>query len=237
MSELLKELFVLNPETQLVDINKPWLSTIKEFKVLLKRDKGTVNGNERRKLRAEKEFTFIYHLVDYRSSFADFSEEERLASALANSDFDPKFDYQKDEALAAAVEVYKALRDTPGLLMLYELKQGIHSSQRVVKKIRQNLNKLLDELDLMSEEKFDEFSKTLGSKNDPILLISDRMDRLMDIAEKLPKTLKSIENLEQEIKKELADEVQIRGKGEKGINEDAGTARTATLGNPMDLYK
>jgi hypothetical protein len=232
MSELLKELFVLNPETQMVELNKPWLSTIKEFKVLLRRDKGNSNGKERKKLQAEKEFTFIYHLVDYRSPFADYTESDRLATALENAGYEKNYNFTKDEELLNAVEVYRIMKDTPGLSMLFELKQGLHSSHRVVRKIRQDLNKMLDKLDNYTDEEFEEYSKQLGSKTDPILMISDRMDRIIEITEKLPKTLKAIENLEDSIKKELSDDAGLRGGAEKGAREDGGPSVVPS--NPFD---
>lgn len=230
MSSQLKELFLFNPETQMVDINKAWLSTIKEFKVLLKRDKGAKGDTQaRRKLQAEKEFTFIYHLVDYRSSFADYAEQDRLEQALVNAGFEKNFDYTKDEALLNAVEAYRAIRETAGLLFLQELKQGLHASQRVVRKIRKDLEAKLDVLDTLPPEDL----KELGSKNDPIILISDRLDRIIAITQKLPAVLKSIDVLEDSIKKELADEPQLRGGSEKGAIED-GELGTLKVGNPFD---
>ena len=57
-------LFTLNPATFLVDLDKEWISTIKEFKVILVRDKGAKGDTQaRKKLQAQKEFTFHYDTI------------------------------------------------------------------------------------------------------------------------------------------------------------------------------
>lgn len=217
MSQELKELFILNERTMLVELNKVWISTIKEFRVILERDKGSKGDAQgRKKIQATREFTFIYHLVDYRSQYADYSEKDRLEAALKNSDLDPKFDYTKDEELNQAVEVYSAFRETSGLLLLQELKQGLHASKRVVRRIRQDLERLLDNTEDMTPDQI----KELGGKNDFIVTISERLDRIIAITQQLPKTLKAVEELETTIKKELADVPQLRGGSEMGIREN-----------------
>jgi 5-bromo-4-chloroindolyl phosphate hydrolysis protein len=230
MSQPLSELFVLNPETQMVDLNRPWISTIKEFRVLLQRDKGTKGDKAgKKKTQAEKEFTFIYHLVDYRSQFSQYSEKDRLQESLRNAGLDLKFDYTKDEELLQAVEIYRVFKETADLLLLQELRQGLHASSRVVRKIRQNLEELLDQADLLTPEQV----KELGGKNDLIITISERMDRIMQITQDLPKTLKAITQLEESIKKDLSDIPQLRGKDEKGFREDAISA-VPQLANPFN---
>lgn len=182
MSQELKELFILNERTMLVELNKVWISTIKEFRVILERDKGSKGDAQgRKKIQATREFTFIYHLVDYRSQYADYSEKDRLEAALKNSDLDPKFDYTKDEELNQAVEVYSAFRETSGLLLLQELKQGLHASKRVVRRIRQDLERLLDNTEDMTPDQI----KELGGKNDFIVTISERLDRIIAITQQL----------------------------------------------------
>jgi hypothetical protein len=218
MSEQLKELFVLNQETMMVDLNKPWISTIKELRVILQRDKGGKGDKQaRKKSQAEKEFTFIYHLCDYRSQLAEYSERDRLPAAIDNAGLPKDFDYTKDEELCKAIEVYSLIRETAGLLFLQELKQGLHASRRVARKIRLDLEATLDQAEGLTPEQL----KELGGKNDLIVTISDRMDRIIQLAQSLPKTLKAIDELESTIKKELADTPLLRGKSEKGTREDA----------------
>ena len=223
-------LFTLNPATFLVDLDKEWISTIKEFKVILVRDKGAKGDTQaRKKLQAQKEFTFIYHYCDYRSQFWNYSEKDRFAKALKNAELDPKTDISKDAELQAAIEVYMALQETPSLELLTELKDGLHTSKKVVKKIREDLEAKLDAAD------FDEPEVSVkNGKNvliDPVEKITLRLKALMDIGNALPKTLETIEELEEKVKKELQDAPVLRGGAKKGTREDAPFQSSIT--NPL----
>jgi hypothetical protein len=105
----MKELFVYNEETYLVDINKAWISTIKEFKKLILRDK------DRFKKQAIKEFTFIYHYIDFRSQFRDYIGIDKFKECLRNAELPEDLDIEKDEDLKAAIERYSELRMTKTL--------------------------------------------------------------------------------------------------------------------------
>lgn len=111
----ISELFTIK-EDFTVDLNREWISTIREFKALLVRDKGSKGDTGgRKKLQAQREFTFIYHYCDYRSTFTNYSEKDRRTNALKNAGFKEDFDINKDEELCQAVEVYKALQETPAV--------------------------------------------------------------------------------------------------------------------------
>lgn len=105
------ELFILK-EDYLVDLNKPWISTILEFKKILLRDK------DRYKKRAMKEFTFIYHYTDFKSHYREYSDEERLKESIRNAQLEEDFKLEKDSDLVAAIERYKTLRDTRALKII-----------------------------------------------------------------------------------------------------------------------
>lgn len=217
------ELFILGKDF-LVELDKEWISTVKEFKVILLRDKGTKGDTQaRKKLQAQKEFTFIYNYCDYRSKFINFSEKDRLKYALKNAELPEDLDIFKDRELADAIEVYKTLQLTPSLKLLKSLKEGMHTGHRVVDRIIYYLNKKLDEIEA-DPDSLKEVVKNVGGKNvivDPIREIEQKLDTIMDISNKLPRTLKSISELEDEVTKELADAPNLRGKAIKGAREDA----------------
>ena len=134
---------------RVVDLNKEWISTIKEFKKILTRDKGSkgdVDG--RKKLQAIREFTFIYHYCDYASKFGNYSEEDKLSQCISNADLPQDFNYTKDEDLVAAISKYKQIQETPALRILNEAKEGLHSAHRVIRKIRLHLESELANIDL-----------------------------------------------------------------------------------------
>lgn len=228
---MISNLFVLNESTFLVELNKEWISTIKEFRALIKRDKGIKGDTQaRQKLKAQKEFTFIYHYCDFRSQYANYSEKERRTNALQNAELEPNLKIEDDPDLLAAVEVYLALQETPALKMLLELKEGIHVGTKVVRKIRESLENKLDEIDLDEVDASKEKDK--NSRVDPIERINNRLKMIMETAKQLPDTLESIEELEQKVKKELADAPTLRGGATKGAQEDP-NAHVAQIGNPF----
>lgn len=105
------ELFKMG-DNYLVDLNKEWISTIKEFRELLKRDK------DRAKKQAQREFTFIYHYLDFRSQFREYPEDARLKESLRNADLPEDLKIEKDQDLLAAVNRYKELRETRTLKVI-----------------------------------------------------------------------------------------------------------------------
>lgn len=209
-------LFEIDPNTRMADLNKTWISTIKEFKILLKRDRGSegdVDG--RKKLQAIREFTFIYHFCDYKSKFANYDEDSKRKECLINADLPPDLDITKDKEFGDAIIKYKELQETPELKLLNELKEGIHTAHKVVRKIRVNLESTLGSISL--DELEDEDNK---KRIDPIQKLTSSLKSLMNIQETLPRTLKSINELENEVKKQLEDTSGLRGGKVKGTRED-----------------
>lgn len=229
------ELFKLGQDF-LVEIDKDWISTIKEFKAILVRDKGGKGDTQaRKKLQAQKEFTFIFNYCDYRSKFINYSERDKLKAAIKNSELDKDFDLNKDPELLAAVETYKALQTTPSLRLITTLNEGLHTGHRVVQRIIAYLNTKLDEID-ENDGTLEEKVKTVNGKAflvDPIKEIEEKLGVIMDISNKLPKTLNSIEELEEKVTKELAQIPNLKGKAIKGDNEDPDNSFNPASLNPF----
>jgi len=229
------QLFILG-EDFLVELDKEWISTIKEFKALLVRDKGSKGDTQaRKKLQAQKEFTFIYHYCDYRSKFINYSERDRLKHALKNAELAEDIDINKDPELLAAIECYLALQTTPALRLIKSLKEGMHTGHRVVDRIIAYLNKKLDDIEA-NEDSLEEKVKEVNGKKfliDPIKEIEEKLSVIMDISGKLPKTLKSIDELEEEVTKELAELPNLKGKAMKGDREDPNKSFNPANLNPF----
>ncbi len=229
-------IFVYNPSTFLVELDKNLIASVKEFKALITRDKGIKGDVQARlKLQATREFTFIYHYCDYRSLFINYTEKDRREQALKNAELDPKLKIEKDEELVAAIEVYIALQETPALKMLNSLKEGLHTSRKVVDKVREDLEKTLDNMSL-DEIKVEVDGRGKQIIVDPVDRIVTRLTSLINISNTLPKTLTTIEELELKVKTQLADAPQLRGKANKGFREDAPitSSQVVSLPNPME---
>ncbi len=225
------QLFKIDSRTHLAEINKEWISTIKEFRAILKRDKGSEGDSEgRAKLQATREFTFIFHYCDYGSKYVNYSEKDKRVNALRNANLPTDTDIEKDRELMSAIEVYKVLQYTPSLKLLNELKEGMHTSYLVVKKIREALNTKLETIDL---NVFDEDEEEGSKKVDPVKRITAMLESLVKISNTLPVTLTTLEELEEKVKKELSDDTGIRGDREKGEKEDGGSDTSNVAKNLM----
>lgn len=227
------ELFELDSETHMVDLNKVWISTIKEFKVILRRDKGSdgdIDG--RRKLQAQKEFTFIYHFCDFKSKFREYSEVDKLSECLRNADLPVDLDIYKDDGLLIAIERYKKFQNTATLKLLNELREGLHTAHKVVRKIRLSLENKLDTIEFEDMVEDDEDSKK--KKIDPVLTITNKLTALMQITNQIPAALTSINALEDKVKKELGDDNTIRGDLQKGSREDKTFKKAQEQPNPLE---
>jgi hypothetical protein len=214
------ELFVLDPKTRLVDLNKTWISTIKEFKdILTAKNKGNIK-------QAERDFTFLFNYCDYKSKFINFSKEERLKEALRNSDLGEDKSYADDIFIQAAIARYNTLQKAPSLKFLEELKEGLHTGIKVIKKIRERLEDQLVELDISKyelEEGEGEEGKSKVKKIDPVVKLTNALKSLMVIGREVPQSLDELKELEDKVKAQLADEQVLRGKATKGEREDKGS--------------
>ncbi len=219
------ELFVIDPATRMVDLNKPWIGTIKEFKKILVRDRGSKNDADgRKKEQATREFTFIFHYCDYASKFSNFSEEDRYKACQMNAELPDNFDFKKDEDLVAAIMKYREMQETPALKILKEAEEGLHSAHRVVAKIRLALESELARIDLTKplEEDDEDFDpKNKKKKADPISKITTLLINLMNVTNQIQPAMENIDALEEMVKKQLGNKQELRGGKTKGEREDA----------------
>jgi hypothetical protein len=226
------KLFELDPATRLVNLNKEWISTIREFKKLITRDKGSEgDADGRKKLRAIREFTFIYHFCDYRSKFVNYSEQDKYVECLRNAELPVELDIEKDPDFLSAIMRYKSLQEVPALKVLNELKETLHSAHRVVKKLRDNLEVQLTKIDLVPDNNDEE--ETSSRKKDPIVVLTNSLTAVMDIANRIPASIKAIEEQEEKVRKELGEENMVRGDAKLGIREEKSASNKPRLSSPF----
>jgi len=230
MSALIK--FFELDKYRLVTLDREWISTIKEFKKILTRDKGSKGDIDgRKKLQAIREFTFIYHFCDYASKFGNYPEDDKEKECAINADLPQDFDYTKDEDLVIAIAKYKKLQETPAIKMLNEAREGLHLSHKVIRKIRLHLESELAKIDLSTivneEETADQDDKNKKDKKkvDPITKITTALEGLISLTNKIEPAITNVDNLIEKVKKELGDTTGLRGKREKGFQEEP-TARS-----------
>ena len=190
-------LFKLNESFE-VEIDKDAIWTTKEFRRILQRDRGSRGDAQGRKKRqATKEFSFIYNYCDFASPYVEYEDEERFVAAAEGAGLPQEFleTYESDKELQAAVSKYFALRETRSLKL-------VKAAYGVIDKVRQ----FYEDIDLTEKTKNDMY----------VHKPKDIMTGLKDLGP----TLKKLQELEQTVKKELAQSGRLRGGVEKGVEED-----------------
>lgn len=159
----------------------PILLTIKEFKKLWARDR-TVE-----KKQAVAELSYIFFMIDYKSIYRSYDEEERKERIIEDLVDGNKINL-KDEDLLAAIEKYKELIITPSIALLDDAECAIF-------KIR----KYFREVDLTE----------LDDKGKPIYTARDLIANVKsvgDVAEALRKTREQVEKEQNELGRVMGNE-------------------------------
>ena len=174
----------------------PDLVLIKEFKDLLEpsRNKCKEDSSGLNHIRADKEFTYIYLAIDWKSPYSGFSNQERHEAALQDAELTEE--EWNDPTFRAACRKYVALQDSNRYVRL------LHASQEVTDKIID----YFENLDLNATD----------DQGKPLVKIAD-IQKAMDQSVKQIESLKQIEAL---VKKELTEQSQIRGGAVEGFMPD-----------------
>jgi hypothetical protein len=168
-----------------VILNSADLALIDEFRTIIKRDKD----------RADREFTYIYLAIDWKSPYNGYSEQERHEAALQDAHItEEEFN---DSSFRAACRKYRALQESNRYVRL------LKSAELVTDKIIDYFNNV----DL--EERDEQTGKYVNKVAD--------IQKAMENASKQIETLKMIESL---VKKEIAEQSQIRAGATEGFVPD-----------------
>ena len=168
-----------------VILNSADLALIDEFHTLIKRDKN----------RADREFTYIYLAIDWKSPYSGYSEQERHQAALQDGHITEE--EWNDPSLRAACRKYRALQESNRYVRL------LKSAELVT-------DKIIDYFDNVDLEERDEQTGKYVNK------VSD-IQKAMENAAKQVETLKQIESL---VKKEITEQSTIRAGATEGFIPD-----------------
>lgn len=174
------------------------IKVVKQFRDLIAKDK------DRHKREALKWFAYIYYMNDYRSPYMKETEDDRRRTIIRDLSLEENFKEFKE--LKEARDKYLELQETATVKSLKEIREGLVTSSRVIKMLKNRIETtLLDEENLEPEEE------------DAMIR---NVTRMLELADKLPKAINTVKVLEEEVKKEQSSEAKIRGGGEKGDFED-----------------
>lgn len=173
------------------------LVLIEEFKALLdlERNKCKEDPKGINHLRADREFTYIYLAICWKSPYANFSTQERHEAALKDGNISEE--EWNDPTFRAACRKYQKLQDSNRYVRL------LQSAQLVT-------DKIVDFFNNVDIEERDEQKGTYINK------VSDIQKAMKEAADQV-ETLKQLESL---VKKEIMEQSQIRGGAVEGFMPD-----------------
>ena len=177
--------FDYDQRTGTVILNSADLALINEFRTLIKRDKD----------RADREFTYIYLAIDWKSPYSNYSEQERHEAALQDAHITEE--EWNDPSFRAACRKYRALQESNRYVRLLEASQEV-------------TDKIIDYFQNIDLEERDEQTGKYVNK------VAD-IQKAMENAAKQIETLKMIESL---VKKEITEQSQIRAGATEGFVPD-----------------
>jgi len=112
------QFFIFNNADNTLEIDEYSILLVKEFKDLWDKERNKCKEDKTGKLRlrAYKELTYIYLVLDFKSPYFQYKEEEKHTAALADSGLTE--DMLKDEVFLAAFRKYKEIQDSDAILSL-----------------------------------------------------------------------------------------------------------------------
>ena len=181
------DLFIFNNDLQRLEINEYSILLIKEFAALWNEDRNKCKEDPKgiKRLRAYREFAYIYLALDYKSPYFEYLEQEKHQAAMEDSGLTEK--EFNDETFRAACRKYRAIQDeNMAIKCLHAAKGTIH--------------KFIDYFtDIDPQERDQETGK-------PIYKVKDIMSELT----KLNELFESFKALEYQVKKEKEQESSNR---------------------------
>ena len=189
------EFFVFDDVNNTLRINEYPILLIKEFKTLWDKNRNKCKedktGNDR--LKAFKEFTYIYLMLDFKSPYYKYLEQEKHEAALLDSELTEE-DLKNPEFIDAYNKYQEILDSDPILSLIKTAYRTLYKTQV-----------FLDSIDFTE---IDEMGKPLYKPKDVMLDIST-----------IGKMRISLKELEEQYKNELSADSDVRGGVELGFDE------------------
>jgi hypothetical protein len=211
-------------ENGLLVIDKDEVRGIPEFKVILERDKGSKgDADGRKKLQAFKEFYYIYWMADFESwiNKGGYNEREKHKLSIKEALLDE--DWKIYPEIKPAIEKYSKtqLEMLPALGTLSTIITGLKAVDKVSKNIIDNIDATI--------EFHNEARKRAAENGEPLKIGDDlviatnlvaQLKQLLDISNKVPTTIKVLQDIEERLAKEKSG-INL-GRGGKKIGNRAG---------------
>lgn len=167
----------------------PAIAEIKEFRDLIRRDRGSPGDSQgRKKQKAARELAYIYHRHSYESPYAKYEPEERERRIVEDL-FPEDWEWKKDDVLEAAEKKYIELTKT-------------------------TLSRLMESADLTIARLTNYFENVrliLKSEDNPDTTVVDSAKDVINNLASLAKLVPAHRALREEVEKEQSQNARIRG--------------------------
>ena len=185
--------FTVDKSTGSLDFSDPRILLIKEFKALLDstRNKSKSDPKGEIKERAQKEFTFMFLYLDWESPYFKYPEEDRQQAAFDDSELTEE--QMNDPEFVEACKKYNELQDKIQELRL--LKGCMLTIESIIY--------YLEHIDVNERNPSD--GKPIYKTKDVIMEIKNARE-----------LIKTVRDLEKEVKEGVSDESSVRGGVELG---------------------
>lgn len=187
------KIFQYNNVNGSVELNTPEILLVSEFGALMDNARNICDADKKGeyKLRAFREFTYIYLALDWQSPYADFPEQERHQLALTDAKMtEEEFN---DPQFRAACRKFKSIQEST-------------RSIRLLRAAQETIDKFMDYFHNIDPEERDPLT------GKPIFKVKDIMAEISSLS----KVQEEVTTLESMVKKEIAESSQLRGGYEDG---------------------
>lgn len=186
-------------DNNMVTLNKEWISTIPQFRRLLARDKGGPgDGSGKYKKQATREFTYMFHYLDFHSPLENYPKAKRKQMALEFADLKGKENsVDNDPELQDAIEMYQELLENSSTSL---------QTLRAMKNARAAMDNYLNSVNFNER----------GDKGVLVHSVKQVQDNIIG----MPKAQAALDEMEDKVRQEMLDTFEMRGGAEKGVDED-----------------
>lgn len=188
------KIFVYNNATGELELNEPEVLLLREFNALWEKDRNKCKEDPTgsKRLRAWREFKYIYLMLDWTSPYSQFEEAERHEECLKDAEITDK--EWADPAFRTACRKYRDLQESSKTLKFI----------KAVQSVGDKLTDYFNDLDLSERDPVTQR---------PIYKSKDVIDEM----QKASSVVEELKNLEIMYKKEIqATNTTIRGDAEPG---------------------
>ena len=181
-------IFQYDNEHGKVELEKGNILLIKEFSALMNNERNICEEDKtgEKHLRAFREFTYIWLAIDWESFYKDYSNQDRHNESLKDANLTEE--EWNDPTFRAACRKYREIQDS-------------NRSIRVLQASQHTVDQFIDYFMNIDPQERDE------QTGKPIYKVKDIQAEIQN----LPKVLDELKFVEQQVKKEMEEQSQLRG--------------------------